>query len=146
MSHPVKAWKKEELCKHHLSRMNTVIHFVYLKLSAIPKWHISSHWKFSRMFVRTDVNKISISVSPVEKNSFLNLFLSQCIRWCMILWSASSMSQFEISSSAIVFSMFVLNFRMVFKTIQLSNYRWWLVYKANCAYFWNFFRTCHKSL
>ena len=76
-------------------------------MSPIPNWHISSHWMFPRKFGRTDINKMSTSVSPVETNSFLNPFLAQFMRCRMILWSASSMSQFEILSSAIMFSLFV---------------------------------------
>ena len=73
----------------------------------ILNWHISSYGNFSRIFGRTEINKISSSVSPVETNSFLTPSLEQFIRWCMILWSTSSMLQFEISSSAIMFSMFI---------------------------------------
>ena len=103
-----------------------------LKLSLIPNWHISSLWRFSRIFVRTDINKISTSVSPVETNSFLNPFLAQFFQWRMILWSASSMPQFEISSSAIMFSVFA----SIESLFLITKYFWNIVVsKHTCRWF-----------
>ena len=73
----------------------------------MPNLHITSGGYCSRMYANADINKTKMAVWPVQTNISFNLFLTQFIKWCIILWSTSSMLQFKISFSATMFLMLV---------------------------------------
>ena len=117
------------------------------------------NWKFSRIFGRTDINEISMSVSPVERNSFLNPFWTQFIKWCIQLFKVTvwilifsnnilSVYQYWIiiwwnNDETMVFLQFFLlnkHAEILFITILSRNYFW--IFVSSIKYFLEPILTC----